>query len=576
MWDNTSSDGRQFIWCFILTGFVFTLDILYQWTVGGILYLFVIMLSLRFKKKRGVYFFAAITSLLLIVSWRLSPSTVKIWHVSIALIWIAAIWGLHFKKVRIIKSSLAAIVDSSFDAIVAKSLKNIVLSWNKSAENLFGYTGAEIIGHSANSLVPDDSVNSELHLLDEVKKGRKINHYQTARKHKDGHLIQVSLTLSPIKDPFGNIVGISSVERDITDRIVAEMRLKELNDQVALERNKISKVLSIEENLNTIFDLNKLIDFVVEKTAEVLEAEKCSFILVDYDTRELCIKGHKGIDDKFVEEGGLRRSNSVAGIIASEGKPVLVSNIESDKRFLRTKGESYQTKSFISAPIKLGSNLMGFLNVADKNSREGSVFLELDLKILCMIVRQVAVAMENAKLYRSLKHLTITDPLTHIYNFRYFSKTLDHEIIRLKRHPERPLCLLMVDVDDFKSYNDTFGHLDGDSLLQRISKAFKQNIREIDIVCRYAGDEFVVILPETDIPDAMIVADRIKKAVEVLVSKRPVTVSIGLAQCTKHNTSRYELIQSADIALSKAKKEGKNLIYSGERIGERIGDSAQE
>jgi diguanylate cyclase (GGDEF)-like protein/PAS domain S-box-containing protein len=513
-------------------------------------------------KDKHIYFFAVMTTLLLLVSWKLSPSTAKVWHVAIILIWVTVISGLRFKKVRIIKAALAAIVDSSLDAIIGKTLTNTVRSWNKAAENLFGYTKEEMVGRSANCLIPPERADNELRLLDEVRKGKVIKHYQTVHRHKDGRLIQISLTLSPIKDPFGNIVGISSIAQDISERITAERKLKELNDKVLLERNKISMVLNIEEHLNTIFDLNKLVDFVVDKTAAVLEAEKCSLILVDYDTRELSIKGHKGIVDQFILESKMTSGDSIAEIIAHESQPVLVVDIENDKRFLRKKRISYNTKSFIAAPIKSGGNVMGFIYVADKNSHEGKVFSELDLKILCMIVRQVAVAMENARLYRDLAHLTITDPLTHIFNFRYFAKTLDHEIIRLKRHPARPLCLLMIDVDDFKSYNDTFGHLAGDTLLQRLSRVFKQNIREVDVVCRYAGDEFVVILPETDVAEAMIAAKRIKTAVEAFTLKRKVTVSIGIAKCTTHNTNRYELIQRADIALSQAKKSGKNLVHS--------------
>ena len=557
-----SNDEGIFVWCAILLALVFTLDIVFRWTAGGILYLFVIMLSLRSSRNRDAYFFAVMTSLLLITSWRLSPSTAKIWHVSIALIWVTAVSGLRFKKARIARSVLAAIVDSSHDAIIGKTLKNIILTWNQAAEELFGYTGKQMLGRSDSCLVPEDTAGDEQCLIDEARQGREIKHYQTVRRHKDGHVIPVSLTLSPIKDPFGNIVGISSIARDISERVMTEKKLKELNDKVALERNKISKVLSIEEHLNTIFDMNKLIDFVVDKTTEVLHAEKCSLMLVDYDTRELCIKGHKGIDHRFIRGGELNKEDSIAGIIAHESKPVLVVDIENDKRFLRKKGISYQTKSFISAPIKSGGKVMGFVNVADKNSREGNVFSELDLKILCMIVRQVAVAMENAKLYRHLNYLTTIDPLTQMYNLRYFTKTLDHEIVRLKRNPGRPLCLFMMDVDDFKSYNDTFGHLAGDTLLQMISRVFQQNIREVDIVCRYAGDEFVVILPETNAAQAGIVAERIKRAVQGLSMKRKVTVSIGITQCKTHGTNRYELIQRADIALSLAKKEGKNLVHS--------------
>ena len=560
--DLRSKDTRIFIWCTALLVILFVLDIAFHWTPGGFLYLFVIMLSLRSSKNKSVYFFAGITSVLLITSWRLFPSAAKIWHVSIALIWITAISGIRFKKEHIAQSALAAIVDSSFDAIVGMTLTNVVFSWNKAAENFFGYTSEEMLGQSAACLVPEDSAGDELFLLSEVRTGKAIRHYQTVRRHKDGHLIQLSLTLSPTKDPFGNIVGFSSIARDISERIIAEKKLKELSEDILRERNKISKVLSIEEHLNTIFDINKLVDFVVNKTAEILEAEKCSLMLVDYDTRELCIKGHKGIDAQFIHRWQEEMGASTIGIIAHDGRPILVTDIENDSRFLRKKRASYRTKSFISAPIKSGGNIMGFLNVADKNSSEGNMFSALDLKILCMITRQVAVAIENAKLYRELTHLTITDPLTQIYNFRYFTKAIDHEIGRLNRHSETPLCLLLIDVDNLTLYNDTFGHLQGDTLLQVMSRLFKLNIRDIDMVCRYAGDEFAVILPETEMSQAMIIAERIKRCVDGLSLKRPVTVSIGIAQCKTHTMNRYEVIQRAGIALSKAKKEGKNLIRS--------------
>ncbi|MBF0484391.1 MAG: diguanylate cyclase [Candidatus Omnitrophica bacterium] len=566
MSERHSTDPRILIWCAVLLTIFFISDLMFQWTAGGILYVLVIILALRSSKDRYVYFFAGLTSVLLILSWRLSPSVEKVWHASIIIIWVTAISGLRFKKEGIIKSSLAAIVDSSLDAIIGKTLNNIVISWNKAAEHLLGYNREEIVGHSDYILIPEGRLYMEQQLLDEVKEGKEIKHYQTIRLHKDGHMISVALTLSPIKDPFGNIVGISSIAQDITERIAAEKKLEELNDQIALERKKIRKVLSIEEHLNTIFDMDKLIDFVVNKTTEVLEAEKCSVIIVDYDTRELCIKGHKGIEDKFVTGKELIAADSISGLIAREAGPVLVLDIESDHRFSRKNRVSYHSKSFMSVPIKLGSSLMGFINVADKNSDQGNVFSDLDLKILCMIVRQVAVAIENAKLYRDLQHLTITDPLTDIYNFRYFTRTLDHEILRLKRHPSRPLCLFMIDVDNFKSYNDTFGHLAGDSLLQMMSKVLTKSVREIDIVCRYAGDEFAVILPETDALEANMVAERIKRSVDDISLKRKVTVSIGIAKCTEHNTNRYELIQSADIALSKAKQSGKNLVYSFNNI----------
>ena len=212
----------------------------------------------------------------------------------------------------------------------------------------------------------------------------------------------------------------------------------------------------------------------------------------------------------------------------------------------------------MSAPILMGDRLLGVINVANKNTFESNVFTDLDLKILRMISRHVAVAMENATLYKKLNYLTVTDPLTHMYNYRYFSTYLDHEIKRMKRYSEN-LCLLMIDVDNFKLYNDTFGLLEGDLLLKKMSTVLSKCLREVDIACRYAGDEFVVILPRVSLANAAIVADKIKRNFENSEFKTPMTLSIGIAECVE-KMNRHALILKADTALYQAKKKGKNKV----------------
>jgi len=160
---------------------------------------------------------------------------------------------------------------------------------------------------------------------------------------------------------------------------------------------------------------------------------------------------------------------------------------------------------------------------------------------------------QRKKKEEELKHLAIIDPLTNIYNYRHFLKSLNHEINRLKRY-SGSLCLLMIDVDDFKSYNDTYGHLEGDMLLRQVSKALSKTLRKVDIVCRYAGDEFVVILPESQAFEAEIVAEKIRKKVEALSLKRKVTLSIGIGEYI-NNMNLHELIRNADTALYRAKKK---------------------
>lgn len=281
-------------------------------------------------------------------------------------------------------------------------------------------------------------------------------------------------------------------------------------------------------------------------------------MLSDEHTGNLVVKGSRGLEKSFVIADPSINENFIARFACNQGMPALVKDIEIDPRFSRKNRLSYKGKSFICAPIKLGDDITGVINVADKNSG-ADIFSEIDLKIIIMIARHVAIAIENASLYRELDYLTITDPLTSMYNFRHFAKSLDREIERIKRH-ESNLCLFLIDVDDFKSYNDTFGHLAGDLLLKSISGVFKGGLRKIDIACRYAGDEFVVILLETNISQAEIVAKKIIQAVGQLSLKRPVTISIGIAACKK-NMNRYNLVQKADVALYKAKKNGKNKVY---------------
>lgn len=173
-----------------------------------------------------------------------------------------------------------------------------------------------------------------------------------------------------------------------------------------------------------------------------------------------------------------------------------------------------------------------------------------------MIVQQAAIAIENANHCRELEYLSTTDSLTGIYNHRYFMRTLEDEVERSKRYAKSK-CLLMFDIDDFKSYNDTFGHLEGDRVLKEVSQAVRKNLRTIDKICRYAGDEFVIILPETNLLQAEIIAEKIKKVIANLKLKKVATLSMGIAADHKSIDGR-DLILKADQALYQAK--GKERI----------------
>jgi diguanylate cyclase (GGDEF)-like protein len=368
----------------------------------------------------------------------------------------------------------------------------------------------------------------------------------------------LSLTISGMFNTANQMTGVAIIARDITQSVLVNEHLRGLKSDLEVEKNKMEHVLNLEDGLNTILHLDKLLDFIVQKTALILEAQRCSILLFDEATQELCVRGNVGLDDSIASQSRVKWGEPIAGMIAQEDQPILVTNIEIDHRFRCRNKVEYKHKSFMGAPVKLEGRLIGVMCVSEKEPEQSGVFTESDVKILRMIANHVAIAIESAKLHKELNFLTITDPLTNIYNYRYFIKSLDHEIKRSKRY-HNPLCLLFMDVDDFKSYNHELGMMRGDVVLKEIGRLLSQHLRDVDVACRYSADEFAVILPSTDLLHAHELALRLQRKVSGLPLPKPITISIGIAQYCD-DMSRHDLILKADMALLSSKKDGKSHI----------------
>ncbi|MCB0406203.1 MAG: diguanylate cyclase [Bdellovibrionales bacterium] len=167
-----------------------------------------------------------------------------------------------------------------------------------------------------------------------------------------------------------------------------------------------------------------------------------------------------------------------------------------------------------------------------------------------------------------LSELAMTDPLTKVLNRRAFFEKFDHEIERSRRYTH-PICVAMIDVDHFKLFNDMEGHPLGDEALKRVANILKANIRKIDVLCRYGGEEFCLVMPETDVSVGLEICERLRNAIETTVfqgaeQKAYLTISIGISGFPEDGQSRADLIQMADQALYAAKKAGRNRVVSGQ------------
>nr|MBA3241503.1 sensor domain-containing diguanylate cyclase [Acidobacteriota bacterium] len=268
----------------------------------------------------------------------------------------------------------------------------------------------------------------------------------------------------------------------------------------------------------------------------------------------------------------MRLGDGVAGAVLSEGRPVVVRDVAAVPGWDPAPSErSYKTNSFISYPIMVGGRKVGVLNVTDKAG--GGAYDELDLGLLDLIAPQMALAIDRAEWRQKATQfqlLSITDPLTALVNRRYLEERLSEEVERSKRH-RYSMSFMMVDIDDFKAYNDKHGHQAGDLALEMTAQCLKSALRSADVAARYGGEEFSILLPQTGIGEALVIAERIRRRVErthfphdQLQPLGAVTVSIGISAFGVDLDTPASVIYAADQALYVAKSRGKNCVESFE------------
>ena len=333
--------------------------------------------------------------------------------------------------------------------------------------------------------------------------------------------------------------------------------------------DKYKELLKINEKLTQLHwivaqvagenDLNTMYNLILNGFMQIAEVPGCHFIILDDNGLPIQMVKRSIEDNPFITCAAYQKILKHVNTIGIQDLLLPHAHFCND------------------CPGECGLDMIQILPLYNKHGNPLAVLLaqhqnrpstnEETQMILELFTIQVSLALENAMLNKKFENLSITDALTGLYNHRYFAERLQKEV-NLCSYMPKQLCLIMLDVDKFKSYNDSFGHPAGDQVLKTMSKTFIKNIRAKDVVARYGGEEFAFILTDSSPQEAVSLAEKIRLAVENTdFAYRPVTASLGVAHYPAHTLQINGLLELADKALYQAKASGRNRVVVASEIG---------
>jgi diguanylate cyclase (GGDEF)-like protein len=326
----------------------------------------------------------------------------------------------------------------------------------------------------------------------------------------------------------------------------------------ALERRHatiLEAINAIARQTTAVTDLAELLSRTCNLLLEAFAVDHVAVLLLE--EHRLVLRAHAGHLTLRLKEGAdLPASAGLAGRALSSRAPVLVNDVTTEPEYVAALREA---QSELCLPLVSFGQAVGVLSLS---SARKNAFRLTDIGSLECVADISAAAFQNAMYLDRVRQLAYRDGLTGIFNRRFFEMRILEELERARRY-HLALTIMMIDLDGFKSLNDEFGHLLGDEALRQMAAIFSEQMRKADVVCRFGGDEFAILLPETSGQNAQRAAEKLRRTVagwSFPGVPRPMTVSVGIASFPEHGASRDELIKTADDALYRAKQEGRNRV----------------
>jgi diguanylate cyclase (GGDEF)-like protein len=349
-------------------------------------------------------------------------------------------------------------------------------------------------------------------------------------------------------------------DQELMQTAAGQLAVAVENARLFAQEQRRSRYLAFLNNVSKIAisnnDADKMLAEIVAQLQETFHFDHIGVGILDYGTKEIQIRAEAGTTAKAYGKR-IPLGVGIMGRVARTGQRALE----------QTKGEPLlgimaDARSVLCIPISYGETLLGILNV---ESRSENAFAPEEVLILQTLADLLSTALHNAFVFQRMEHQSITDALTGLKTRRYFTEALQAEFKRASRSG-RPLSVVLIDLDKFKEVNDSMGHLEGDLVLAHIGRLLDQKVRQSNVVARFGGDEFMVLMPETGVEQACILSERLRLwiATDPMLSERKVTGSFGVAEFPLHGATMEDIVREADAGMYLAKRAGGNQVCSVE------------
>ena len=326
--------------------------------------------------------------------------------------------------------------------------------------------------------------------------------------------------------------------------------------------DRYQRLQSIAEEFSRLTDLERVCRLAVDQAFELIgKSDVCTLLLANPDRQELGLQAsHRASEVPVVRT---KQGDQFDHYVLRTHRPLLVNDVRRDFRFIVAASAERSVASVIACPLLVGEQVAGVLRL---DSRQRGVYTQDDLRFLDILLDLVGTALGNARLFAEVQRLATTDGLTGLTRKQPFMEQLSRELARTARTRE-PLAVLMLDIDEFKRYNDQFGHTAGDAALRSVAEVLRSRVPLGAGAARYGGEEFAVLLPGAERERALQLAEGIRQDIERLGQSgeapvKRVTVSIGLASFPDDAQTELEIMRRADERLYQGKRAGRNRICS--------------